>query len=257
VHPDVTYVLARSEQGTFVVAEPLLAAVLGEDAETVATVSGTELASLRYQRPFDLVDIPDAHVVKRLEPLAAAGEVVDVSVEPNFRALGKRFGKQTQQVAGAVLATDPRELVGQLRVQGQAKITFDGAPLTLDPDEVVVSEVPRSGWVVESQRGVTIALDTEITPALAAEGIARDVVRVAQQARRDAGLDVSDRITLSIAAPGEVLAAVRTHQDFVANETLAESVILLDSLNGGFPGTVGDGVPITASVTKRRSIASA
>jgi isoleucyl-tRNA synthetase len=204
-----------------------------------------------------LDDVATELNVKRLETLSAAGEVVDVSVKPNFRALGKRFGKQTQQVANAVLATDPRELVGQLRVQGQAKITFDGAPLTLDPDEVVVSEVPRSGWVVEAQRGVTIALDTEITPALAAEGIARDVVRVAQQARRDAGLDVSDRITLSIAAPGEVLAAVGTHQDFVANETLAESVILVDSLNGGFPGTVGDGVPITASVTKRRSTASA
>ena len=73
--------------------------------------------------------------------------------------------------------------------------------MLLTPDEVAVNEVPRSGWTVESQRGVTIALDTEITPELAAEGIARDAVRVVQQARREAGLDVSDRIELSIAAP--------------------------------------------------------
>ena len=78
---------------------------------------------------------------------------------------------------------------------------------------MVVNEVPRSGWVVETQRGVTIALDTEITPDLAAEGFARDVVRVIQQARRAAGLSVTDCITLTIGAPEDVLAAVRVHRD--------------------------------------------
>jgi isoleucyl-tRNA synthetase len=105
--------------------------------------------------------------------------------------------------------------------------------------------------VVESQRGVTIALDTEITPELAAEGTARDVVRVVQQARRDADLDVADRIALTVAAPENVLAAVRAHQDFVAHETLATSVTLVDSLDEGFVGTVGEAVPITVGVAKR------
>ena len=92
---------------------------------------------------------------------------------------------------------------------------------------------------MESQRGVTIALDTEITPELEAEGVARDVVRVVQQARRQADLDVSDRIDLSIAAPPGVLAVVLAHQEFIAHETLAVSVALLDELSEGFVGTVG------------------
>jgi isoleucyl-tRNA synthetase len=95
---------------------------------------------------------------------------------------------------------------------------------------------------------VTIALDIEITPELAAEGTARDVVRVVQQARRDASLDVADRITLTIAAPQDVLAAIRTHQYFVAHETLATSVALVDSLDEGFAGTVGEAVPIMVGV---------
>ncbi|MFD9735806.1 isoleucine--tRNA ligase [Umezawaea sp. NPDC059074] len=189
--------------------------------------------------------------VKRLEPLSSAGEVVDVTVKPNFRALGRRFGKRTQQVATAVLAADAQALVERLRVDGEAEITFDGAPLTMTADDVVVNEVPRSGWVVETQRGVTIALDTKITPELAAEGIARDVVRVVQQARRAAGLSVADRVTLTIGAPEDVLAAVRVHRAFLEGETLSEVVGLVDRVEPGFAGTVGDGVPITAAVAKR------
>jgi len=116
---------------------------------------------------------------------------------------------------------------------------------------VVVNEVPRSGWVVETQRGVTIALDTEIAPELAAEGIARDVVRVVQQARRAAGLSVTDRVSLTIGAPEDVLAAVRVHREFLEGETLAEVVGLVERVEPGFAGSVGDGVPITAVVAKR------
>jgi isoleucyl-tRNA synthetase len=211
----------------------------------VGLPSGTELPQAL------LDDVAEELNVKQLASLDSTGVVIDVSVKPNFRVLGKRFGKRTQQVANSVLAADPRELVERLRTRGEATVSFDGldgAEITLGPDEVVVTEIPRSGWVVESQRGVTIALDIEITPELAAEGTARDVVRVVQQARRDASLDVADRIALTIAAPPDVLAAVRTHQDFVAHETLATSVALVDSLDEGFAGTVGEAVPITVGV---------
>jgi isoleucyl-tRNA synthetase len=211
----------------------------------ISLPTGTEL-------PRALLDDVAAELnVKRLEPLDRAGEVLDVSVKPNFRVLGKRFGKQTQQVANAVLASDPGELLEQLRSGGEAEIGLGGETLTLGSEEIIINEVPRSGWVVESQRGATIALDTEITPELESEGIARDVVRVVQQARRDAGLDVSDRIALSIAAPERVRTAVHTYESFVAYETLAVSLRLTDSPGEGFSGTVGADVGITVDVTKR------
>ncbi len=197
-----------------------------------------------------LEDVAAELNVKRLEPLAAAGEVVDVAVKPNFRVLGKRFGKRTQQVASAIIAADPSALTKALRAEGQAEVSVDGDIVVIGNDEVSVNEVPRSGWTVEHQRGVTIALDTALTPELLAEGTARDVVRAVQQARRAAGLDVADRIALSIAASEGVRTAVRAHQEFVAHETLATSVSYVDTLEGGLAATVGDGEPITVAVAK-------
>lgn len=86
VHSDVTYVLARTGQGIFVVAEPLLAAVLGEEAETLATLSGADLAGLRYRRPFDLVDIPDAHLVVLADYVTTADGTGLVHQAPAFGA---------------------------------------------------------------------------------------------------------------------------------------------------------------------------
>jgi isoleucyl-tRNA synthetase len=197
-----------------------------------------------------LDDISDELNVKLMQPLDADSEIIDVQVKPNFRELGKRFAKRTQQVAKAILATDPRTLVRAVRHSGAFHLSVDGEDVAVSADDILVTEVPRTGWVVESQRGVTIALDTDVTPELEAEGIARDVVRVVQQARRDADLDVSDRIALSIAAPDQILAAIRRHQELIAHETLAVSVALMDALSEGFPGTVGAGEEILVRVVR-------
>jgi isoleucyl-tRNA synthetase len=197
-----------------------------------------------------LDDVGDELNVKDLQPLDAASEVVDVQVKANFRELGKRFGKRTQQVATAITAADPRSVVASLRDTESFTVSLDGEDLNLGAGDVQVTEVPRTGWVVESQRGVTIALDTEVTPVLAAEGIARDVVRVVQQARREADLDVADRIALSIGAATEVQQAIRAHEHFVTHETLATSLTLSDTLPTGFTGTVGHGEEVAVAVTK-------
>lgn len=203
---------------------------------------GTEL-------PRDVLDALLAEVsnelnVKDLQPLEAS-DVIDVQVKPNFREIGKRYGSQTQQVARAVLAADPSQLVAALRTKGTVTLSPAGGEgpdeITIGMDDVIVTEVPRTGWVVESQRGVTIALDTEITQELAAEGTARDVVRVVQQARRDAGLDVADRIALAIAGSQPILDVVRDYESFIAGETLAIKVTPVSALSEGFSGTVETG----------------
>lgn len=201
--------------------------------------------------PQDLLDdVADELNVKHLELLQSTAAVIDVSVKANFRALGKRFGKQTQAVANSVHAADPQRLVEELRDRGSASVDFEGAEIALGPDDLIVSELPRTGWIVEAQRGVTIALDIEITTELAAEGIARDVVRAIQNARRDAGLDVSDRIALTIAADETVLATVRQHETFIAHETLATSTTLVDSVSEGFAATVGEAAEITVRTVR-------
>jgi isoleucyl-tRNA synthetase len=95
-----------------------------------------------------------------------------------------------------------------------------------------------------------VVQDTEVTAELATEGLARDVVRVVQQARREADLNVSDRIALVVEAPAEVSAAVRAHEAFVAGEVLAERVAYGTAGDAGFTGEAGDGVPVTVAVTR-------
>jgi len=94
-----------------------------------------------------------------------------------------------------------------------------------------------------------VVLDSTVTPELAAEGLARDVVRVVQMARRDAGLDVSDRITVVVDAAADVVAAVEAHRAFVAGETLADEVTF-GVAEDGFAGEVGEGTGIRVAVTR-------
>jgi isoleucyl-tRNA synthetase len=196
-----------------------------------------------------LDDIAEELNVKQLSPLNATDAVLDVQLKPNFRVLGRRFGKQTQSAADAIRAVDPTELLERLRTTGAASIDLDGATHELTEADVTVTETPRTGWVVESQRGSTIALDTELTDELLAEGTVRDLVRVVQQARRDAGLDISDRITLTIAGPSHVLAAATEHEQYLAGETLANTVAYTHNLDGGSTGAAGS-AEVTVRVTR-------
>ena len=161
--------------------------------------------------------------VRALEALGAvAGDLVDHVVKPNFRALGRRFGNRTQAVAAAIAAADPGTLAGQLRAAGAASVAVDGEPVAIGPDDVIVTQTPRAGWSVASDGGEMVALDIAITPELRREGLAREVIRLVQDARKADGLDVSDRITLRWEAAGaELTAALTEHAQLIAGEVLA------------------------------------
>jgi isoleucyl-tRNA synthetase len=104
-------------------------------------------------------------------------------------------------------------------------VVVDGAEVALSPEEVIVTETPREGWSVASDAGATVALDLEITPELRLAGLARDVIRLVQDARKTSGFDVADRIHLRYAASGGELAeALEVHSGLVAEEVLAESL---------------------------------
>jgi isoleucyl-tRNA synthetase len=183
---------------------------------------GRALVSLHGDRglsPQLLQEIAEELNVRSVEPLSAAGEVVDISVKANFRELGKRFGKRTQAVASAILAAP--SLVADLKSTGAATVELDGERIEVGLADVTFSEVPRSGWAVTTQQDLTVALDTEITPELRLAGLAREFVRLVQAARKDAGFDVADRVRLSWAAAGETAQALRAHAGEVADAVLA------------------------------------
>ncbi|MQA14785.1 MAG: isoleucine--tRNA ligase [Pseudonocardiaceae bacterium] len=200
--------------------------------------SARKSASIRLRQPLSRAlisvpggrDLPDELIaeiadelnVREVTPLAAAGEVTDVTVKPNYRALGRRFGRETQQVADKITAADPGTVARQLTESATAIV---GGGIEITPDEVTVTEVPRRGWTVVSQREVTIALDSAITPDLRRAGLAREVIRLVQTARKDAGLEVTDRIRLWWSADGEAAAALHEHEHEIAEAVLATEIL--------------------------------
>jgi isoleucyl-tRNA synthetase len=185
--------------------------------------------------PRDLVaEVADELNVAELTDLSAVGSLVDVTVKVDFRAVGRRLGKQVQAVAAAVATADPAELVAAYRA-GTATVEVDGATVPLAEGDLVVTETPREGWTVASAAGLTVALDLTLTPELERAGLVREVVRLVQEARKGSGLAVSDRIELWWTGDGPVAQALTEHAGQLAGEVLATAV------HAGTAGT-GDGV---------------
>jgi isoleucyl-tRNA synthetase len=161
--------------------------------------------------------------VRVIETLSGEGDdLVDHAVKPNFRALGRRFGKSTQAVAKAISAADPAWLAREMNSSRTAPISVDGETVELGPDDVIITQTPRSGWAVAADGGETVALEVAVTPELRREGLAREVVRLVQDERKNAGLDVSDRIALWWeTAEDELAAALTEHGALIAGEVLA------------------------------------
>jgi len=165
--------------------------------------------------------IRDEVNVLTLESLSGTDELVDVAVKANFKSLGARYGKTTPVVAAAIAATDARELVTALR-RGCATVTVDGKNETVTLDDVVITEVPREGWTVASENGESLALDLELNADLIAQGIARDITRMIQDARKAAGFDISDRIHVTWNSSNtETTSALESYGSTIASEVLA------------------------------------
>jgi isoleucyl-tRNA synthetase len=167
--------------------------------------------------------IRDEVNVLSLESLSGTDELVDVSLKANFKTLGARFGKGTPAIAAAIAAADAKNLVAELK-SGKASVVVANETFEIGPDDVVVTEVPREGWTVASDSGESLALDLALTPELIGQGIARDVTRLIQDARKSSGFDISDRISVVWESANEITArALLTHNELISAEVLATS----------------------------------
>jgi isoleucyl-tRNA synthetase len=144
--------------------------------------------------------------------------------KPSYRVLGPRLGPAVKEVARA-LERDDGALAGALaRGESVTLASVGPEPVVLSPEDVELTQETLEGWGVATEGGVTVALELEVTPELRLEGLARELVRLVQDARKEAGLQVSDRIALGVAASGEVAEALAVHRAFVAAETLATEI---------------------------------
>ncbi|MCU1680491.1 MAG: ileS [Amycolatopsis sp.] len=180
--------------------------------------------------------------VKTVELTTDVGAHGGFEVVVNARAAGPRLGKDVQHVIKAVKS-------GQWTTSESGAIVAAGHEL-LDGEYERRLVAKDTGAAAELPGGSgLVLLDTVVTDALAQEGIARDLIRVIQQARREADFDVADRIDLVVDAPADVVTAAQAYEDVIKAETLALSATYAEVADG-FAGTVGDGVKVTVRVTK-------
>ncbi len=158
--------------------------------------------------------------VKVIELVDSDTDLVRLRAKPNFRSLGKRFGKRTPVVAKAAARLTPEQL-RELEDGGTATLEVDGEAIEYLVEDVTVEREVTSDWVVQSAGPFVAALDPELTDDLRQEGMAREVVHRVQRLRKEAGYDYTTRIAIALDGAEEVLAAVGAHADFVAGETLA------------------------------------
>src|SRR4051812_255037 len=158
--------------------------------------------------------------VKSVRYVSEADQLGRFELKPNYRALGPRFGKQMPQVAAAIGALDP----GTLRAGRRVGLNLDGKDHEIGPEDVTLVLQPLEGYQVERSGTHAVALNLELDDELRREGLAREVVHAVQAARKNAGLDVDDRIALALGGDEDLLAAAREHEEYVTGETLATSL---------------------------------
>jgi isoleucyl-tRNA synthetase len=180
--------------------------------------------------------------VKEIEIVSEVGELVSYKLMPNNRTLGPKLGPLFPAVRNALAALDPAATAMTLQAGRTLDLRIDGRAITLGADDVVVQTEPLGGLAVAGEKGVTVAVDPNLTPELVREGYARDLVRVVNAMRKDAGLDISDRIELGVAAGDDVAAAVNDFADYIRQETLATRLLAggLDNPDFSKPAEVGD-----------------
>jgi isoleucyl-tRNA synthetase len=166
----------------------------------------------------DLADIADAD-----------GDLVNISVKANFKTLGAKFGKEVQDISKAIAATDATALVKTLRTSGSTKV----ATWEIDLDDLVITEVPKSGWMVASHEGESVALDLALSQSLIDAGNVREVIRYIQERRKGDGFEISDRIKVRWNADSAIVAAITGAATHISDEVLALEFTFDASLPAG------------------------
>ncbi|MGI8806759.1 MAG: isoleucine--tRNA ligase, partial [Acidimicrobiales bacterium] len=216
-------------------ADPELVAAMDRVREVCSAAhSVRKSAGLRSRLPLPSLTVaaPDAAVLDDYRGLIADElNVKEVHLTTDVESVGELRLQVVPAVLGPRVGADVQKIIRAVR-EGQWERTSDGSVdvggRVLEPDEYTLRLVPRDERTAKALPGAggVVALDVTVTPELEAEGLARDVVRLVNEARRDAGLRVSDRIVLTIAGPDDVAAAVDAHRPYVMDATLATGLVV-------------------------------
>ncbi len=162
--------------------------------------------------------------VKEVTYLDVAADFVDYAVRPNLPLVGKRVGRHIPELRRVLADLDARALARRIREGENTELVLGGETFSFEPEAFLLDARSPEGYSASEDKGYLAALDTRLTPELVSEGRAREVVRLVQNARKNAGLDVSDRISLELVAEGELADAIAEHGATIAGEVLASGL---------------------------------
>ncbi|QOD60116.1 isoleucine--tRNA ligase [Polaribacter haliotis] len=170
--------------------------------------------------------------IKEVQILEDASDILIKQIKPNFKALGPKFGKDMRFVAAEVQKFT-QEDINKIEKDKNISIEFNGKNITLGLEDVDISSKDIEGWLVANEGSLTVALDVTITEELHKEGVARELVNRIQNARKDTGLEVTDKIKLTVLNYENLQQSILENKDYIMSETLTEDLVFVDELTNG------------------------
>ena len=224
-------------------------------------------ANIRVRQPLSKIMIPVANEemktqiekvshlimsevnIKEIEFLSPDNNILVKNVKPNFKTLGKKYGKQMKQIQ-AYFTNMGQDEIHAFEKNNGTHLNIDGVDVELTLEDALISTQDIPGWAVTSQDDLTVALDMTITEELMQEGLAREIVNRVQNLRKTGGFEVTDRIELIIEKNEKTDAAVEQFNDYICNETLA-TITKVDTLEGVEAEELVEGINVKLKIQKK------
>ncbi len=188
--------------------------------------------------------------VKELDLLDDASGVIVKTIKPDFKKLGPKYGKEMGKITGKINQLNTGD-IEKLEKQGNLELDLGDKKILLNKDEVEILAKEIKGWTIAQQDDVLVALDINITDELRKEGIARDLINRIQNLRKEKGLEVTDRINLTLLKDNQLFSAVEKFEDYIKNETLTDNITWTDQEVKDMTDLVFDDINSKISLQKR------
>jgi len=170
--------------------------------------------------------------VKEIEFIENTLGLITKKIKPNFKTLGKRYGKQMKEIAGA-FAVMTQEQIAEIESCSEYKLNLDSAVVVITSEDVEITSEDMPGWLVAAEGKLTVALDITITDSLQREGVARELVNRIQNLRKDSGFEVTDKIRVEIESLPEIADSLTEYKEYICNQTLALDIASVPDLEKG------------------------
>ena len=181
----------------------------------------------------DISDLIKSEVnVKEIELIGNSSGILIKKAKPNFKTLGPKLGKKLSKVIAYINKLNDLD-IEKVETGNSIVIDIEGEEIILEPTDLEIISEDIEGWLVASEKGITVALDIKLNERLINEGICRELVNKIQTLRKDSGLQVTDKIILKIQKDNIIEKAIFENQNYILNETLAESLEFVDSIEDG------------------------